>query len=121
MRVLVTGSRSWEDIHKIYWAFHHWWESSGNPSSPTLVSGACPQGADALAEYIWERNGWPVERHPADWNRFGRSAGFKRNEEMVLTNPDICIAFIHNYSNGATHTTNLARNHGIETIIYREG
>lgn len=120
-RVLVTGSRTWTDVHQIYWAFHKWWEESGKPASPTLVSGACPKGADALAEHVWERNGWPVERHPADWNRHGRSAGFKRNEEMVLSKPDVCIAFIKDNSKGATHTVNLANRHSIPTIIYREG
>lgn len=121
MRVLVTGSRTWTDSVAIYYAFLDWWTKAGEPYKPTLVSGACPKGADNIAEFVWERNGWPVERHPADWNRHGRSAGFKRNEEMVLSKPDVCIAFIKDYSKGATHTVNLADRHWIPTIIYREG
>lgn len=119
LRVLVTGSRTWEDVHAVYWAFRNWWEEAGQPDRPLLISGACPKGADALAEYVWERNGWPVERHPADWNRYGRSAGFRRNEEMVLSKPDVLFAFIHNNSNGASHTLRLAEKHGIPTIVYR--
>jgi len=121
MKVLVTGSRTWDDTLTIYYAFWDWWNNSGKPVLPLLISGACPKGADAQAEFIWERNGWPVERHPADWNRHGRSAGFKRNEEMVLLKPDVCIAFIKDNSKGATHTVNLADRNGIPTIIYREG
>lgn len=117
MRVLVTGSRTWDDALTIYNTFKDWWEASGCPENPTLVSGACPRGADALAELVWERNGWSVERHPADWNHHGRSAGFKRNLAMVQTNPDICFAFIHNKSNGASHTLRLAQLHNIPTIV----
>ena len=120
VRVLVTGSRTWTDAEAIYWAFRTWWEEAGQPDQPLLISGACPKGADSLAEYVWERNGWTVERHPADWNRHGRSAGFKRNEEMVLSKPDVCIAFIKANSSGATHTVNLAKRHGVPTIVYRE-
>lgn len=117
--VLVTGSRTWDDLHAIYWAFRNWWEEAGQPDQPLLLSGACPRGADAMAEYVWERNGWPVQRFPAQWDLYGRSAGFRRNEQMVLEAPDVCIAFIRDHSKGATHTASLAERHGIETIIYR--
>lgn len=117
MRVLVTGSRTWDDAETIYWTFRNWWEQAGRPEKPTLVSGHCPRGADALAEYIWSRNGWPLELHPAEWDLYGRKAGFIRNEQMVRSNPDILFAFIKDQSKGATHTLKLARFHGIPAIV----
>lgn len=120
VKVLVTGSRTWDDVHEIYWAFRKWWEEAGQPDQPLLLSGACPKGADALAEYVWERNGWPVQRFPADWHQYGKRAGFVRNEQMVYENPDVCIAFIQNESKGATHTARLAERRGIPTIVYRK-
>jgi hypothetical protein len=120
-RVLVTGSRTWDDAHTIYFAFRHWWEESGQPQKPLLVSGNCPKGADALAEYVWDRNGWPVERHPADWNQFGRSAGFKRNAQMVAMGADVLFAFIRDNSRGATHTMRLAESSGIPVRLYEYG
>lgn len=119
MRALVTGSRTWDDALMIYTTVKDWWESSGRPEKPTLVSGACPRGADALMEHVWERNGWPVERYPAQWELHGRSAGFKRNAEMVQTNPDVCFAFIRDNSKGASHTLRLAELAGIPTIVRR--
>jgi hypothetical protein len=62
-----------------------------------------------------------VEPHPADWKRFGRKrAGIIRNAQMVQAGADQCLAFIRNYSHGATHCSQLAVKAHIPTIIYRE-
>jgi hypothetical protein len=120
MRLLITGSRTWTDSETIYWTFRAWWEAMGRPTNPTLVSGACPKGADALSEYVWERNGWPVERHPAQWDQHGRAAGFIRNKAMVDSGPDFCIAFIKDGSKGASHTAKLAEDANIPTLRITE-
>src|SRR5437763_8078674 len=78
-RVLVTGSRTWTDTATIRAALGTVW----GDGTAVLVSGACPRGADRIAEQIWTGWGGRVERHPADWARYGRSAGFRRNAEMI--------------------------------------
>lgn len=114
-RVLVTGSRTWHDADAIadvlseYVALH-----------PTLVivHGACPLGADAIAD-AWARGRRiRVERFPADWNRYGRSAGYIRNRAMVDTRPDVCLAFIRDHSRGATHCATYAQARDVPTHIY---
>lgn len=118
MRVLITGSRDWTNvdaIRQILEAFSA--KFIKNDEKVTLVSGACPTGADALCEQIAEELGWTIERHPADWNTHGKRAGFLRNAEMVKTNPDYCLAFIKNGSKGATMTANLSQKSGIPTFI----
>jgi hypothetical protein len=84
-----------------------------------IVHGSCPAGADAQASW-WVRKhrviGLTEERHPADWRpggKFDRSAGFRRNAEMVALGADVCLAFIRNGSNGASHTARLAEAAGI--------
>jgi hypothetical protein len=107
-RILVTGSRTWTDAEAIRGALARHYAPG-----VVLVSGACPHGADAIAERIWRELGGQVERHPAQWDRYGRAAGFRRNATMVELGADVCLAFIRNGSRGASHTARLAEDAGI--------
>lgn len=83
--VLVTGARTWSDELSMRTAFARLWDR-WNPltvTRPLLVSGGCPVGADAMAERLWTGIGLEVRRVPADWQRYGRRAGIRRNREMV--------------------------------------
>lgn len=110
MRVLVTGSRDWVDIELIRDEL----EKLATPNSfITVIHGACPRGADAIADIWAQQRAFINERHPADWSAHGKAAGFKRNAEMVNLGADVCLAFIRNGSKGATHTADLAEKAGI--------
>ncbi|MEU7980522.1 SLOG family protein [Micromonospora sp. NPDC049081] len=125
-RLLVTGSRGWDadtltpDGHTIADVLDGIAASTARAGfdSLTVVHGACPKGADAVAD-AWCRNrsrrGWPVlvDRHPADWKRNGRGAGMVRNLRMVNLGADMCAAFILNGSAGATHCADAAEGAGM--------
>lgn len=114
MRILVTGSRNWDDIEAIERALL----DAGAHRTPVVVSGACPTGADRICEDTAERWGWHVERHPAEWEKYGKRAGFVRNAEMVALGADLCVAFIRNGSKGASMTARLAEEAGIPVQRY---
>lgn len=136
MRILITGSRDWDDHHGILVAIRD--AADGNkPEDVTLVHGAAP-GADSIAGR-WAMNlGWTVEEHPANWDDCGNGcgprhyryrngqpycprSGFVRNAEMVVLGADICLAFIKNNSKGALMTAELAEKAGIPTRRYIQG
>lgn len=117
MRILITGSRDWDNDIAIAMALRDGFPDGGRH---TLVSGACPTGADRMCEDEAALLGWDIERHPADWRRYGKRAGFIRNNHMALLGADICYAFIKNRSKGATMMVRLAVQQGIPTHILRE-
>lgn len=117
IRILVAGSRTWtfkdwiaDELDSVVYA-----AGIKNPADVTLVSGACPRGADRIAEEHATMRGWTVERYPADWTRYGRRAGFVRNQAMVDLGADVCVIFVRDGSAGATHTGRAAEKAGIPT------
>ncbi|WP_030506404.1 DUF2493 domain-containing protein [Microbispora rosea] len=113
-RVLITGSRSWKDLDVVRDALVQARYQANGPM--VVVHGACPTGADAIADW-WCRRfthlGITRERHPADWDtcagpkctpthRLKRrdgstycpTAGHLRNQLMVDLGADVCLAFV---------------------------
>jgi hypothetical protein len=118
MRILVTGSRDWDDWPLINRELAEL-ESSHPGEVLTLVHGACPTGADCWARLAATRLGWAIVAHEARWDLHGRSAGIIRNVQMVDAGADLCLAFIKDYSPGATHCATYAGSKGIPVRIYR--
>jgi hypothetical protein len=90
-RVLVTGSREWDDAQELRLALIH--ATALRLDSVIIVHGACPTGADALAAEWAQDYGVTPEPHPADWDAYGKAAGPRRNAEMVALGADLCLAF----------------------------
>lgn len=92
MRILVTGSRNWFDEWAVAKALD---DAVTEPRALVIVvHGGCPNGADRLADEYARERGWVIEEHSANWKAYGSTAGFIRNQEMVDTKPNICLAFI---------------------------
>lgn len=115
----MTGSREWADHATIYRALVQVMVESED--RPVLVHGGA-RGADLMASAIARRLGFEVEEHRAHWRPEGvynPGAGLARNQEMVKLGADVCLAFIKDYSRGATHCVTMAQQAGIYTVIYR--
>lgn len=126
LRILVTGSRMWTDRKVIHDALMDAIADLCPPgatptthpfSEATLVHGAA-EGLDTLAAQQAEVWGMQVEVHPADWARYGHSAGPRRNAEMVAAGADICLAFPIGRSPGTRGCVELARRAGIPVVVH---
>lgn len=121
-RLLITGSRDWPEADA-HWILRHLDAAFGQILLAGLdfvvVHGDCPTGVDYYADFWCWQSGVKPERHPADWNKLGRSAGFRRNIDMVVSRPNMCAAFIKSNSRGATHCYQAARDAGIPTYLAR--
>ncbi len=119
-KILITGSRDWSDINAIYWAVKFYRDSVIPPV--TIMHGACPTGADQIADRVASQLGLDVERYPADWSQ-GKQAGPERNQLMVDLKPDIVLGFPLGESRGtrdcmrrATAAGITVRNHGYSHV-----
>lgn len=69
-----------------------------------LVSGGCPQGADAMAEFIAKSRGLTIIIHYPDWVKNGKAAGFIRNTS-IAQDCDVLIAVVASDRTGGTEDT----------------
>lgn len=110
MRVLVTGSRQWNDARAIMDRLADY------PPGTVLVHGDA-RGADRMAQRIGQDLGLVDEPHPADWTQYGKAAGRIRNAEMVRAGADICIAFPLPDSVGTWDCVRRAKTAGIPVEV----
>ena len=77
--VIVAGSRTFEDYDLLCDKLNSMLRNYGN--NVFIVSGGA-RGADTLAIRYAKEKGFPYKEFPADWKRYGKSAGYIRNSEM---------------------------------------
>lgn len=100
MFVIIAGGRDFDDYKLLKEKCDHFLKNQ-NKANTVIVSGRA-KGADSLGErYACERN-IKLRGMPADWNTYGKSAGFRRNEEMAKV-ADALIAFWDGESHGTKH------------------
>ena len=83
---LVVGSRTFSDYILLKRKLDHILQ---NKKHIVIVSGGA-KGADQLAEKYAKENGYFLKIFPAEWDKYGKSAGYIRNEKMHQ--------FINNFS-----------------------
>ena len=114
IKVIIAGGRNFDDFNRLCQVCDEFLQDQNKVE---IVSGAY-KGADLLGErYAAERN-YPIKQFPADWKRYGKSAGLKRNTEMAAY-ADMLIAFWDGESKGTKHMIDLAKQAGLTVrVIY---
>lgn len=112
MLVGIVGSRNFNNFN-IVADFLDGYFGEDLPSR--IVSGGA-KGADSLAEKYAELKGIPTLIFKPNWKKFGKSAGYLRNIDIVK-NSDLIIAFWDGESKGTKHTINLAKKKNKPYII----
>jgi hypothetical protein len=123
-RVLITGSRDWDDSEPVRAALNNALSAIPPGSYLMVIHGACPTGVDTFAsEWVKEMQAqcFPVfeDPHPANWFKHGKAAGPIRNQEMVDLGADICFAFPAPGSKGTVHCMGAAEKAG--TLVVNLG
>lgn len=84
----------------------------------TEVVCGCAKGADTEGENWAKKHSIPVKQFPANWDRYGKSAGFKRNTQMAEY-AEAVVLFAG--GPGTKHMFNIATEKSLKVIDYRLG
>ena len=115
---LVVGSRTFNDYSLMCNVLDHLLQ---NHKDIVIVSGGA-KGADTLAERYAKEHGYALTIFKADWNKYGKRAGFLRNEEMhkhIAKYKDKgVVAFWDGSSKGTAHNFELVLKYNNPIRIY---
>lgn len=114
-KLIIAGSRDWDSLSGAVQAAKSFNAYYKPGDSVEIVSGTA-QGADKIGEQIAARWHIPVKQFPAEWEKHGKSAGYRRNEEMAKY-ADGCIVLWNGHSKGSNHMINLAKEYGLDLMI----
>jgi YspA, cpYpsA-related SLOG family len=85
----------------------------------TLLIEGGAKGADALAKEWAIKKGIAVQTFPADWDAYGKSAGYKRNLQMVKEGKPHCVAAFPG-GKGTANMIKIAKDNNIEVFEYHD-
>ena len=84
----------------------------------TIISGGA-RGADTLAEWFARDYNYATKIFHAEWDKYGRSAGYRRNVD-IINNCNILVAFWDGTSRGTKHSIDIAKEQGKPVIIFKD-
>lgn len=112
MKVIIAGSRTLSNIMFVSMAIQ---DSKFDVTE--IVSGGA-RGIDLCGEFYAKSRNIPIKRFKAHWDKFGKSAGYKRNVQMA-NYADALIAIWDGKSKGTGHMINIAKEQKLKVFVYR--
>ena len=117
-RIIVCGSRNFCDQD----LFDHNMDALlSSCHNPEIISGHA-RGADKIGELYAKTHGIPCKIFPAQWDKYGKRAGYLRNQEMlqyaIQTTP-VVAAFWDEQSRGTADMIRISKAAGAEVHVYK--
>ncbi len=113
MKVIVAGSRDITDYDVVRKALD---DARENGLEITTIIEGGARGVDSLAARYATEHGIEHIRVHADWKRYGRGAGRKRNEQMAAMG-NALIAIWDGKSRGTRHMIDCARQQSLHVKV----
>ncbi len=106
-RIVIAGCRNYNDYDTAKQFIEKCISSVRKENEIIIISGGC-KGADIIGERFAKENGFGIEKYPAEWGKYGKSAGPKRNGIMAEKS-DLVICFWDGKSRGTKSMIEYAR------------
>jgi hypothetical protein len=100
-KLIIAGGRDFADYDLLASTVNAMSQTVLADKHISIVSGMA-RGADALGYMFAHKNNVQVYEYPANWNKYGKQAGFRRNTEMGRF-ADGLLAFWDGKSKGTQH------------------
>ena len=125
MKLIVAGMRTFSDYNTVKLEIDRFIDKKNiDKSKLEIVSGNC-NGADRLGERYGRENNIPIRTFPAQWSKYGKSAGPMRNKAMAEYAKDdgYLIVFWDGKSRGTQSMLYEASNAGLpyKIVFVNEG
>lgn len=121
IRIIVAGSRDFDDYKLLEENLDNYINDLVlEPEDRIKIISGTARGADILGERYASTRKYFVHRFPADWNRYGRRAGYLRNEKMAkyaAIENGVLFAFWNGESKGTKYMIDLAKRYGLEVHV----
>jgi hypothetical protein len=119
LKVCIAGSRDFTDYatlkefcrQYLYDNYHKL-----QPSDVTIISGGA-RGVDQMGERFAKDFGCNLHICRADWDEYGKSAGYRRNVDMAEI-ADLAIIFWDDVSKGTGHMIKICNKERVKTILF---
>ena len=108
-RIVIAGCRNYNNYEEASAYINSCIKNIRMEYTIVIVSGGA-DGADALGERYAKENGFEIEQFPANWKKYGRSAGPIRNKQMAKV-CDCVICFWDGKSRGTKSMIAYANNY----------
>lgn len=93
-KVIIAGSREFDNYDMLKEKCDKILSRKVNDGEEIIIVSGTAKGADMLGEKYAEEKGYKVERYPANWNKYGKRAGYLRNKKMAEVS-NACIVFLN--------------------------
>ena len=114
-KVVIAGSRNFKDYALLQQKMSNYLQRK--LPNVQVISGTA-KGADKLGERFAGKHGLPLKKYPADWDKYGKRAGYIRNKQMAEL-ADAVVVFWDGKSRGSKLMIDIANNLGKPLRIVR--
>lgn len=114
-KVIIAGSRGFSNYKLLHEQCNKFLREKRKTYNIIIISGGA-RGADKLGEKYSQDEGFELEVYLADWDKYGKRAGFRRNEQMGEL-ADALIAFWDGKSHGTKHMIDIMNDKKLEVRV----
>lgn len=121
--LIVAGSRNFNNYEYLKASLDYLLYDLVKEKYPITIISGTAKGADTLGERYAKERGYGIIRMPANWEEFGKRAGYIRNAEMANKVKEEgfggCACFWDGKSPGTNWMIKLCEEKQIDCYIYK--